>query len=134
MSDGPMVQVVVAHRRAPVLRMLRANLHADGLGVHTTSTAAGCLAALHDETAAALVLDADLLRDDVPYSGALLERLRVAGVPLLIVSFDPADRAIARSLQGARFLCRADDIDEVLRLVHHLLADSVRPPSTAGRR
>jgi DNA-binding response OmpR family regulator len=129
MNEAQTGRVVVAHRRAPVLRMLHANLRADGFNVDMTATAEGCLAALDGHTAA-LVLDADLLRNDVPYSGALLEYLRGATVPLLLVSFDPADRAIARSIAGARFLSRPDNIDEVLRLVHRLFADRMSEPVT----
>ena len=114
--------VIVAHRRAPIVRMLRANLEAEGIRVETTATATGCLTALRAHRRAALVLDADLVRETTPGGETLFAYLGRAAVPVLLVSHDPADRLMARSLVQAAFLSRADDIDQVMDAVCALLA------------
>ena len=114
-------RVVIAHRRAPVLRMIRANLEAEGIAVDAVMTATACTAALAAHETRALVLDADLVRDTVPGGEALLAHLRRVAPPVLLLSWDPADRSIARQLGDAPFLSRPDDIDRVVDMIHGLL-------------
>ena len=118
--------VLVAHRRAPVLRMIRTNLEADGLDVHTASSPPTCLETLRTRVVDALVLDADLVRGDSLESARLLRYLLATSVPTLVVSWDPADRLLARTLHDAPFINRPDDIDQVLGQVHDLLASGAR--------
>ena len=113
--------VLVAHRRAPVLRLLRTNLEAEGISVLSAATPPATLATLLSGAVRALVIDAELLRESVPGGPGLLSYLRRAGLPLLLLSWYPADRLLARSLGDARFCSRADDVDQVIGLVRDLL-------------
>jgi DNA-binding response OmpR family regulator len=122
MGQNQTGRVLVAHRRVAVLRMLCANLRAEGLAVRSLSSGASCLAALRESALDALVLDADLLRDGMPDGAALATAVREGSPPVLLISFDPADRVLARSLGHVPFVSRPDNIDEVTRLVQDLVA------------
>ena len=102
--------------------MLRTNLEAEQIPVTTTVTATDCLAALQYGSVAALVVDADLLRDTAPDGPALRAYLGNSDVPALLLSWDPSDRLLARELGDILFLSRMDDIERVLESVHGLLA------------
>jgi hypothetical protein len=102
--------------------MIRTNLEADGLVVATASTPAACLADLHTTIVSALVLDAELVRDDGDDGSALLHFLLDARIPTLLISWDPSDRLLARTLHDAPFICRPDNIDLITDWVQHLLA------------
>ena len=129
MIAGNNDSVLVAHARAPVLRLIRTNLEADGLQVETAASAGACLKVLQSAPVGALVLDAQLIQGDARQSASLLRYLLATRVPLLLVSFEPADRSLARTLHGAPFCSRPDDIDGVRELVHGLLASATRTSS-----
>ena len=114
-------RVLVAHRRAPVLRMIRTNLEAERIRTVPAALPSACLAALRSHDVDALVLDADLIRGDVPESAELLRYLLTAAVPTLLLSWDAGDRLLARSLHDAPFISRPDDIEQVLDQVQRLL-------------
>ena len=121
MSHRHHARVLVAHRRAPVLRMIRTNLEAERIRAVPSSSPSACLAALLSHDVDALVLDADLIRGDAPESAELLRYLLTAAVPTLLLSWDAGDRLLARSLHDAPFISRPDDIEQVLEQVQHLL-------------
>lgn len=114
-------RVLVAHRRAPVLRMIRTNLEAERIRAVPASSPSACLGALLSHDVDVLVLDADLIRDDAPESAELLRHLLQSAVPTLVVSWDAGDRLLARLLHDAPFISRPDDIEQVLEQVQHLL-------------
>jgi DNA-binding response OmpR family regulator len=118
-------RVLVAHRRAPIQRMIRTNLEADGLVVATASTPAACLADLNTTIVSALVLDAELIRDDGAEGSALLRFLLDTRTPTLLISWDPGDRLLARTLHNAPFISRPDNIDLITDWIQRLLAEPV---------
>src|SRR3954468_23435469 len=89
MRIGAEGRVLVAHRRAPVMRMIRANLALEDIHVQSVLTAAGCLSALEEGGVAALVLDADLTRETTPHGQELYRALQRSRLPVLVLSFDP---------------------------------------------
>lgn len=105
--------------------MIRTNLEADGLVVATASTPAACIADLHATDVSALVLDAELVRDDDGDGTALLHFLLDASIPTLLLSWDPGDRLLARTLHDAPFISRPDNIDLITDWVQRLLAEPV---------
>lgn len=119
-------RVLVAHRRAPVQRMIRTNLEADGLAVATASTPSACLTLLRSGPIDALVVDADLIRTDSPESRALRRYLLRTHTPTLLVSWDPGDRLLARTLHDALFISRPDNIDLITTSVQRLIAAPAR--------
>jgi DNA-binding response OmpR family regulator len=122
MRIGAESRVLVAHRRAPVMRMIRANLTLEQIPVQSVLTASACLAALEEGGIAALVLDADLTRESTPHGPELYHLLQESSLPVLVLSFDPMDRHIARGLHNAPFCSRPDRVDEVVELIQGLLA------------
>lgn len=117
--------VLVAHRRAPVQRLIRTNLDAEGFDVAVVATAASALALLRGGTGSVVVLDADLIRGDTPDQALLRSWLLSNRLPLLLVSSDPADRLLARALGDAPFLSRPDDVEKVCAIVHRLAENGV---------
>jgi DNA-binding response OmpR family regulator len=117
----PVPYVLIAHRRPPVQRMLRTNLEADAIAVGSVATASEAVTALEGSPVAAVIVDADLLRETVPDGLALRARLATGSPPALVVSWDPCDRLLARELGHAPFLSRPDDIDRMLETVHGLV-------------
>lgn len=113
--------VLVAHRRAPVQRVLRTNLEAEPLFVTTVATATDCLAALRVSQVSALVVDVDLLRETVPDGLLLRSYLVDTGLPSLLLSWNPCDRELARQLGGLSFTTRLDDIERLTDMVRALL-------------
>ena len=113
--------VVVAHRRAPVQRVLRTNLEAEPLFVITVATATDCLTALHVSQVSALVVDVDLLRETVPDGLLLRSHVVATGLPSLLLSWNPCDRELARQLGGLAFTTRLDDIERLTDMVRGLL-------------
>ncbi|MGE0545281.1 MAG: hypothetical protein AB7R89_34410 [Dehalococcoidia bacterium] len=105
--------------------MIRTNLEADGLVVATASTPAACLADLQSTIVSTLVLDAELIRDDGDDGSALLRYLIDSYTPTLLISWDPSDRLLARSLHGAPFISRPDNIELITDWVQRLLATPV---------
>lgn len=132
MDEGEAGRVGVAHRRVSVLRLLCANLRAEGFAVAPVSSVERCLALLREGTLDALVLDADLLREGMPDGATLAAAVREGAVPLLLVSFDAADRVLARTLGNVPFVSRPDNIDEVMCLVHELLVARPRRAAVAA--
>jgi len=126
MSPRNHPRVLVAHRRPPVLRMIRTNLEADGLPVRLASTAGACLAALRSGPVDALVLDADLIRTGDRERETLLRYLLQDAVPTLVVSWDPKDHLLARTLHDAPFISRLDNVDRVTACVHDLLGATLQ--------
>jgi DNA-binding response OmpR family regulator len=119
-------RVLVAHRRAPIQRMIRTNLEADGLAVATASAQGACLTALRNGDIDVLVLDAELVRDDGGDGSTLLRYLLRARIPILLLSWDPSDRLLARTLHDAPFVSRPDNIDLVTTWVQRLSDAPVR--------
>lgn len=115
-------RVLVAHRRAPIQRMIRTNLEADGLVVATASTPAACLADLQSTIVSTLILDADLIRDDADDGTSLYRFIVESHIPTLLISWDPSDRLLARSLRDAPFISRPDNIELITDWVQRLLA------------
>jgi hypothetical protein len=105
--------------------MIRTNLEADSLSVVVAATPGACLAVLHSVYVSALVLDADLVRDDGADGSLLLRYLLGRRVPTLLISWDPGDRLLARTLHNAPFISRPDNIDAVRDLVQQLLGAPV---------
>jgi len=105
--------------------MIRTNLEADGLVVATASTPAACLADLNTTIVSALVLDAELIRDDGAEGSALLRFLLDTRTPTLLISWDPGDRLLARTLHNAPFISRPDNIDLITDWIQRLLAEPV---------
>jgi DNA-binding response OmpR family regulator len=124
MRIGAESRVLVAHRRAPVMRMIRANLALEQISVQSVLTASACLAALEEGGVAALILDADLTRETTPHGQELYDAVKRSHVPVLVLSFDPMDRQVARGLHNAPFCSRPDRVDEVVELIQGLLAAS----------
>jgi DNA-binding response OmpR family regulator len=118
--------VLVAHRRAPVLRLLLTNLEAEGYAVATAATTAACLAAFIASPPDAAVIDAELLRGEAPECAALLRLLLRRRPRILLVSWDTADRRLARTLHDAPFLGRPEEIDAVLAKVRELVGERAR--------
>ena len=102
--------------------MIRTNLEADGLVVATASTPAACLADLQSTAVSTLILDADLIRDDGDSGSALYHFLVERRTPTLLISWDPGDRLLARSLHDAPFVSRPDNIELISGWVQRLLA------------
>jgi DNA-binding response OmpR family regulator len=125
MPDRTTPRVLVAHQRPPVQRLLRTNLRADGFAALGASSPATTLTALRAHGVDALVLDAELIKGDRPESADLLRFLLAGATPTLLISWDPTDRLLARSLRDAPFLSRPDDVDEVLQHVRALTAPPV---------
>jgi hypothetical protein len=122
MQDFSRPRVLVAHHWAPVQRMLRGTLRADGHAVMGAASPSACLNALRSHGVAALVLDAELIKGDRPSSADLFRFLITTGMPTLLVSWDPDDWRLARALRDAPFLSRPDDVDQVLSWVRELVA------------
>ena len=114
--------VIVAHRRLPVQRMLRTILETEGLTVRTASTAAEAVLRIQSDAAQALVLDADLVREETLDGAALTAQIERLRLPLLVVSWEPGDRLLARRLHDAPFISRPDDVDRIVDGVRGLLA------------
>lgn len=106
--------------------MIRTNLEADGLAVATASTQRACLTTLRTGDIGVLVLDAELVRDDGADGSTLLRYLLRARIPTLLLSWDPVDRLLARTLHDAPFISRPDNIDSVTTWVQRLSATPVR--------
>jgi hypothetical protein len=127
--------VVVAHRRPPVLRMIRTALEVEGARVLVASTASACLAALHTPGVQAGIIDADLLKPEAPRGTVLEHYLRRAGLPLLLLSWEPCDRALARRLMAA-FSSRPDEVEGIIQWLSGVVAQAVlpagMPPRAAG--
>lgn len=134
MISGSRRRVLVAHRRAPVERMIRTNLEAEGIGVLNAPSPAACLSTLRGRDVDALVLDADLVRGDAPESAELLRYLLGRTVPTLLVSWEPSDWLLARSLHDAPFVSRPDDIEQVIGHVQVLLAEAAERSDVARSR
>lgn len=117
-SRGP---ILIAHRRAPVERVLRSNLQVEGFGVVSAASAGGCLAQLRSAAPAAIIVDAELLRGDSDDSEALLQLLSDGAIPAVLISWDPADHLLARRIGNVPFISRPDDIDRVLGCVHDVV-------------
>lgn len=117
--------IMVGHRRAPVLRMIRSNLMSRGYHVITSESAAECTAALRALPLAAMVVDVGLLSDDCARGDLLRAELHRTALPVLLVSFEPSDHVLARAFPTARFLNRVDDIDDVVLAVERLTRRSV---------
>jgi two-component system, OmpR family, KDP operon response regulator KdpE len=114
--------VVVAHRRPPVLRLVRTNLEAEGFTVHEAATALSCRRLIAGGRADLLVTDADLIRGDSAESARLLAAISLAAVPLIVLSWNPGDRLLARALGNAPFVQRIDDVDDLVARVRELIA------------
>ena len=125
MPEPTSPRVLVAHQRPPVQRLLRTNLRADGYAALGAASPATTLGALRAHGVDALVLDAELIKGDRPESADLLRFLLASAMPTLVISWDPTDRLLARSLRDAPFLSRPDDVDQALRYVCELTAPSV---------
>jgi DNA-binding response OmpR family regulator len=122
MQEFGRARVLVAHHRAPVQRMLCTTLRADGFAVMGVASPGACLNALRSFAVAALILDAELLKGERRSSADLFRYLISGGVPTLVVSWDPDDWRLARSLRDAPFLSRPDDVDQLLGSVRVLVA------------
>lgn len=121
MSAGPSSIVLVAHRRGPVARLIRTNLDAEGYDVAVSATPTGALAVLRTGAACALVLDADLVRGDTPDQALLRSWIISHHIPALVISCEPDDRRLARSIGDAPFLSRPDDVDQICAIVNRLI-------------
>lgn len=105
--------------------MIRTILETEGLTVRTAATAAEALLRIRGDAVRALVLDADLVRDGTLDGAALTAQIEQIGLPLLIVSWEPGDRLLARRLHDAPFISRPDDVDRIVDGVRGLLAPSI---------
>ena len=122
MNDAAQARVLVAHQRAPIQRLLCTNLQADGFVVLGAATPGATLNALRSREVVALVLDAELVKGERPESAELFRFLVGAPLPRLLVSWDPDDWRLARSLRDAPFLSRPDNVDQVVSRVRELVA------------
>jgi len=108
-----------------VQRVIRTNLQADGHAVTTTATAGGVLAAFRAGWGAALILDADIIRAESDDVLALKRSIVAEPIPTVLVSWDAGDWLMARTLAGAPFISRLDDVEGIGRTVRELLENSV---------
>jgi hypothetical protein len=121
MTDGAAVPVLVAHRAAPMRRILRLNLEAVSVPAVEAASAAECLDWLRRHQGAAVVLDPDIFADPAD-EAAVSALLPALGLPVLVLSAAPEHRRLARALGDAPFCNRPDDVERVTSAVCSLLS------------
>jgi DNA-binding response OmpR family regulator len=121
MTEAANGSVLVAHRSAPMRRILRLNLEAEQIDTVEAASAWECVQYLRARRPGAVVLDPDILheQDDAAVIPGLLRDL---GMPLLVLSAEPEHRRTAQLLGGAPFCNRPDDVERVTAAVRELLS------------
>lgn len=126
MNSSTTAPVLLVQQSRMLRRILRLNLEAEGIAVDEADSPAACRERMLRGRPAAVVLDPRMFHD--PHeAAAVYALLRHSNAPLLVLSDAPELRSVTRSLGGAPFCNRPDDMDRVILAVRDLLNGAAVP-------